>query len=348
MGQTIAYVGIPTSLGSYGPGQEKAPQAFRNAGFPEMLRKEGLAVVDYGDLPVRRWRPDKTNLLAQHWEAVVACVRETEAHLSESISQGFIPVVIGGNCLVELGVVAASLGKCESLGLIYLDLHADMNTPASSAEGALDWMGMAHMLGLNGALSELARCGPRYPLLSPANVHLVGFDPESATEWERSAIRDRAIAMASVADVARSPASCADTILSGWGAKFDRLLVHLDVDVIDFDDLPLAENYSKNKGLSYSYTLALLEVLLKSPKFGGLTLAEINPDHGAEDGSTIQRFAQDLSRLLAHTFDQHPHGARDGAPPTGLEWSLASGHVLPGLGIDKDRCERLKEEKSSV
>ena len=42
MGQTIAYVGIPTSLGSYGPGQEKAPQAFRNAGFPEMLRKDCL------------------------------------------------------------------------------------------------------------------------------------------------------------------------------------------------------------------------------------------------------------------------------------------------------------------
>src|ERR1700686_790229 len=84
MGQTISYVGVPTSLGSYGPGQEKAPQAFRDAGFPEMLRKDGLTVVDYGDLPVRRWHPDRTNLLAQHWEAVVACVQETEAHLSES------------------------------------------------------------------------------------------------------------------------------------------------------------------------------------------------------------------------------------------------------------------------
>jgi arginase len=81
--------------------------------------------------------------------------------------------------------------------------------------------------------------------------------------------------------------------------KFERLLVHLDVDVIDFNDLPLAENYSKNKGLSYSNALELLEVFLKSPKIAGLTLTEINPDHGAEDGSTIQRFAQDLSRLLA-------------------------------------------------
>jgi len=82
------------------------------------------------------------------------------------------------------------------------------------------------------------------------------------------------------------------------GAQFERLLIHLDVDVIDYNDLPLAENYSKNKGLSYSHTLALLQVLLKSPKIAGLTLAEVNPDHGSENGSTIQGFAQDLSRLL--------------------------------------------------
>lgn len=299
MGRTIAYVGVPTSLGSYSPGQEKAPQAFRDAGFPEMLRKEGLTVVDYGDLPVRRWRPDRKNPLAQHWEAVTACVQETDAHLSEAVSQRHIPVVIGGNCTVEFGVVAANLRKCESLGLIYVDLHADMNTPASTADGALDWMGVAHMLGLNGAVPQLAGCGPRYPLISPAQLHLVGFDPDSATEWERSAIRDRAIATSSVADVTQSPVRCADTILSKWAAEFERLLVHFDVDVIDFNDLPLAENYSKNKGLSYGHSLELLEVLLKSPKFAGLTVTEINPDHGAEDGSTIQRFAQDLSRLLA-------------------------------------------------
>jgi len=299
MGRTIAYVGVPTSLGSYGPGQEKAPQAFRDVGFPEMLRKEGLTVVDYGDLPVRRWRPDKKNPLAQHWEAVMACVQETEAHLSEAVSQSHSPVVIGGNCTVELGVVAANLRKGESLGLIYLDLHADMNTPASTTDGALDWMGVAHLLGLDGAIPQLAGCGPRYPLLSPAQVHLVGFDPDSATEWERSVIRDRAIATSHLAEVAQCPVRCADSILSKWAMKFERLLVHFDVDVIDFNDLPLAENYSKNKGLSYSHTLEVLEALLKSPKFAGLTLTEINPDHGAEDGSTIQRIAQDLSRLLA-------------------------------------------------
>jgi len=298
MGRTIAYAGIPTSLGSYSPGQEKAPQAFRKVGFPEMLRQRGLTVVDIGDLPVRRWRPDKKNRFAQHWEAVVSCVQETDAHLWEPVRQGHVPVVIGGNCTIALGLVAASLRKSDSLGLIYLDLHADMNTPASTTEGGLDWMGMAHMLGLPGTIRQLANSGSRCPLLAPANIYLAGFDPDSATEWERTMIRDRSIAVASLADFVHSPTACATTILSRWATGFERILVHFDVDVVDFNDLPLAENYSKNKGLSYSQALQFLEVVLQSPKFAGLSLAEINPDHGAEDGSTIQRFAQDLSQLL--------------------------------------------------
>jgi arginase len=299
MRKTIAYAGVPTSLGSYCPGQEKAPQAFRDAGFPEMLREQGVTVVDCGDLPVRRWWPDRKNLLAQHWEAVVTCVQETEAHLSESLSQGMVPVIIGGNCTIELGVVAASLRRGRSLGLIYLDLHADINTPASTTEGALDWMGMAHMLALDGAIPQLANCGPRHPLLLPEHVHLIGFDPDSATEWERKTIREREIAAYSLADVTRGPARCAETLLANWVAGFDRILVHFDADVVDFNELPLAENYSKNRGLSYSQVLEFLEVILRSPKFAGLTLTEINPDHGSEDGSTIRMFAQDLSRLLA-------------------------------------------------
>jgi len=298
MGRTIGYAGVPTSLGSYSPGQEKAPKAFRDAGFLEMLRKEGLTVVDYGDLPVRRWRPDKKNPLAQHWEAVAACVRETEAHLAEAVKQGHIPVVIGGNCTIELGVVAANLRKSESLGLIYLDLHADMNTPASTTDGALDWMGMAHMLGLKGAIPQLAGCGPKFPLLSPAQVHLVGFDPNSATEWERNIVQQRGIATSMVAEVSQSPVKCAEGVLFQWAAKFERFLVHFDVDVIDYNELPLAENYSKNKGLTYRHTMEVLEVWLQSPKFGGLTVTEINPDHGAEDGSTIQSFARDLALIL--------------------------------------------------
>ena len=103
MHQTLAYAGVPTSLGSYSPGQEKAPGAFRSAGFPDMLRKEGLNVMDCGDLPVRRWCPDKETPLSQHWKGVVAPVQETERHLSKSLTRGRIPIVIGRTCTIEFG-----------------------------------------------------------------------------------------------------------------------------------------------------------------------------------------------------------------------------------------------------
>jgi len=164
----IADLGVPSSLGSYYSGQEKAPQAFRRAGFLEMLRKQGLTVVDHGDLPLRRWHPDRTNRCAQHWDAVTGCVKEVEASLSKSVAEGLSLLGVGKKSTIEIGVVAASLRKHQPLGLIYLDLHADMNTPASTTDGGLDWMGMTHMLGLNGTIPELARCGPRYPLLSPS------------------------------------------------------------------------------------------------------------------------------------------------------------------------------------
>lgn len=299
MKRTIGYLGVPTSLGSYGPGQEKTPQAFRNTGFLAMLHDRGLTVADCGDLPVRRWCPDKTNLFAQHWEAVLACVQDTETRLFKSVSDGHVPLVIGGNCTIEFGVVAANLRASKNLGLVYLDLHADMNTPSSTTEGALDWMGMAHMLSLEGTIAKLAACGPRHPLLSPSQVCFVGFDPESATEWERNTIRDRSMTVYNLADVIRSPVQCAETVLSDWGANFERLLVHFDADVVDFNDLPLAENYSKNKGLCYNHVLQFLGLMLRSPKFAGLTVTEVNPDHGAEDGSTIRQFAQDLAGLLA-------------------------------------------------
>ena len=54
----LGLLGVPSSAAAHGPGQEKAPAALRRAGLPERLVAAGVHVVDYGDLPVVRWRPD--------------------------------------------------------------------------------------------------------------------------------------------------------------------------------------------------------------------------------------------------------------------------------------------------
>lgn len=78
-------------------------------------------------------------------------------------------------------------------------------------------------------------------------------------------------------------------------ARFDHLLLHFDVDTVDFTDLPLSENTGRNEGLSFDAALA---VLLGSERLAAVTITEFNPDHGEEDGSTAEALAEGLARAL--------------------------------------------------
>ena len=85
----------------------------------------------------------------------------------------------------------------------------------------------------------------------------------------------------------------------GWAQQFTRLLIHLDVDVLDYLDTPLAENCRRNQGLRFDQLVAALRPLLLPPNWAALTITEVNPDHGAEDGSTLRNFAEALADILA-------------------------------------------------
>ena len=82
-------------------------------------------------------------------------------------------------------------------------------------------------------------------------------------------------------------------------SRCDQLLVHFDVDVIDFTDAPLSENTGRNQGLSFAQAFAALRVLIASDRLAALTITELNPDHGAEDGSTLARFVAELVEAFA-------------------------------------------------
>jgi arginase len=200
---------------------------------------------------------------------------------------------------VELGTVAAALRGNQSVGLVYVDLDTDLTTPESTADGALDWMGVAHLLGIGGTLPELVRLGPRQPMLSPEQV--LYFAAGNVELFEREVIQRLGIAEVPVADVARDPRSCGETVANGWARRFDRLLVHLDVDVLDFGDFPLAENTRRAVGLRFDQLMAALGPLLAAPNLTALTVTEVNPDHGESDGSTLVTFARALADALARS-----------------------------------------------
>jgi arginase len=297
--RAVGVIGVPTSAGAFAPGQEQAPRALRDAGLLEALQAGGVAVRDHGDRETWRWRPDRENRRAQNAGKVVEIVLDTARRVADSVAAGEMTLVLGGDCTVGIGTVAGHVSAGERVGLIYFDSHADLNIPESVGEGALDWMGLAHMLGEDGAIPELAGAGPRAPLLDPDQVLLFGWGPEQATDFEREVIERRGIEVVAVDQVGADPEAAAERALAVAGDRCDRLLVHFDVDVIDFTDVPLSENWGRNEGLAYESAMRALDALLATPKLAGMTITELNPDHAEEGAGSIERLASAVGGGLA-------------------------------------------------
>jgi arginase len=293
----LTVLGVPTSAGAFAPGQEHAPAALREAGLPDALAERGVEVRDLGDSPVWRWRPDRERPRAQNLPAVAEIARDTAARVEAALGDGPL-LVLGGDCSVELGTLAGHLSRDDRVGLVYLDLHPDLNTPESVSEGTFDWMGMAHALGVPGAEPELAGIGPRTPLLRDDQVVFLGYGPERALPFELDQIVRRGLKAIPVDEVADDPEAAAGRALE-LVSSFDRLLVHFDVDVVDFNDAQLSEDAVRGDGLTLDAAMRALAVLTASERLSALTVTELNPYHGDEEGQTLRQFVGMLADCLA-------------------------------------------------
>ena len=102
----VSIVGVP-SAASYAAGQDLAPAALRSAGLLEQLMGSGLEVHDDGDLPHQVWGPDRDHPLAQNVDQATASLRQLADRLEPLLARGDLALVLGGNCTIVLGVMAA-------------------------------------------------------------------------------------------------------------------------------------------------------------------------------------------------------------------------------------------------
>jgi arginase len=297
--RALGVLGAPSSAGAYAPGQERAPGALREAGLLAQLEAAGLRIHDHGNAAGFRWRPDRERPFAQNLRAVIEIASEAAKGVWSIVDSGELALVLGGDCTIELGVVAGSVAaSSDRIGLLYFDLHADLNTPRSVVDGALDWMGVAHLLAEPETEPELVHVAGSAPLLEPDQILLYAFRPASGTQHERDAIARLGLDVEEFEAVAAAPRGSAERALSRLLQRCDRVLVHFDVDVVDFTDAPLSENTGRNIGLPLAAAFEALEVFAASDRLAAITITELNPDHGEADGATLRRFVDGLAAAL--------------------------------------------------
>jgi arginase len=328
-GRRVSILGVPSAAGSHNPGQEKAPAAWRAAGLADSLRQAGLDVEDRGDLPAAPFRPVPPVDGLRDVERVVAVAQSVAAEVTAIRAAGRLPLVLGGDCTITLGVLAG-FGE---VGLVYFDGDADLHTPERSESAVADTMGMIHMLG--GGSPRLAGLGPRCPQVRPEQVALFGFDPAELDTSQWTELVSRHLYAAPAPAVRADPAGQARQARTYLERRTDTYLVHLDVDVLHTGLFPLA-NFPHFAGLTLDQVSAALTEFTGSEKFGGLVITEVNPDHDP-DGQLIGTLAQVVTGALADpdlrlAAGRSPERVRPGRGRRGSRAGRSSTRVPAGTG----------------
>jgi arginase len=298
MGSWIT-IGVPTSAGAHHAGQERAPEALRRAGLIGRLRAVGVDIEDAGDLPGAAFAVDHEHPEARNLDAVVRVAGEVADAVAAHVASGRLPLVIGGDCTITLGVIAGFRRGHPDVGLIYVDGDADLGTPGHGGSGIFDSMGVAHLLGRGAPeLAGLGSTGPgTRPLLAPARLALVGCDPRETDDEGRRFLAESGVSFQEGPALVADPVGVAERALAAVEAASDPIVVHFDVDTVDSGDLPLGNFPHYDSGVRLEHAVACLRTLRAHPKFAGLVLTEVNPTHDV-DGSQLDRYVAAIATVL--------------------------------------------------
>ncbi|MGQ9494771.1 MAG: arginase [Thermoanaerobaculaceae bacterium] len=272
----VAIIGVPLDLGQSRRGTDMGPSAIRYARLERALISIGHQVEDLGDVstPVleslRGGDRSRRGGLA-YIEPILAVCRALAAKLS-SLPTGTFPLVLGGDHSVAMGSVNG-VARDSQTGLIWMDAHADFNTPETSPSGNIHGMPLAALCGVGEpTLVPLLPNGK--PVVDPAHVVLVGV--RSVDPGEKELLRALGVTVFTMKEVDRlGVGNIAEAIAKKLG-HLPQVHVSLDADVLDPEVAP-GVGTPVPGGLSYREAHLFMELLADWGKVTSLDLVEVNP-----------------------------------------------------------------------
>jgi len=295
----LRLIGVPSSAGAHAPGVERGPQWLRAAGLLDALARAGIGFVDAGDLPVSHFATTAAASGARNLPAVLRVVQQVAEAVARACADGDVAVLLGGDCTLALGAVAGLRRRHPNrgdVGVFYLDGDADLDTP-QDGWGVLDSCGVAHLLGDGD--SQLAALRSDGPLLDADSLVLFGFHPAqlSLGQWQRFA--GHGLYGVPVTEIA--PGTAGRRAAAALNRLRDKaaLLCHLDVDVIDYAQLPLADCPRYHGGLSLPDALDAVRAAAAHPRLACLSITEVNPDHHDPSAALTRQLVTHWAAKLA-------------------------------------------------
>jgi arginase len=292
----VCIYGVPMDLGQNRRGVDMGPSAIRYAGLQARLSHLGWSVRDGGNVAVPNLEEvitgESVDGYPAHNISTVAQVCESVyAHVLSSIEADEHVIVLGGDHSIALGSLAGALRWPGKVGVIWVDAHADFNSPAISPSGNVHGMVVRSLMG-EGPRS--LAIGDRR--LQPDQIVMMGI--RDLDRQERDALRQSGIKVITMREIDEMGMAAAVYAALAHLAAVDIIHVSFDMDALDPNIAP-GVGTPVPGGLSFREAHLLMEILADDGRVRSLDLVEVNPIL-----DTINQTAQAAVGMAASLFGQ--------------------------------------------
>ncbi|XP_037097245.1 arginase-2, mitochondrial [Syngnathus acus] len=306
--QSVAVLGAPFSHGQKRRGVEHGPKVIRDAGLIEQLSGLDYAVHDFGDLTFHYPEVDEPFMDVHSPRTVGAATKKLSGAVSRAVGAGHTLVMLGGDHSLGIGSVAGHAQQCPDLCLIWIDAHADVNTPETSPSGNLHGQPVAFLLKeLQDKVLDLPGFSWVKPVLSCRDLVYIGLRDVDPGEYH--ILKNLGIQYFTMRDIDRLGIQRVTEVALDHVLARKQRPVHLSFDIDAFDpSLAPATGTPVNGGLTYREGIYIAEEVHNTGLLSVMDLVEVNPGVGATQAA-IEATASLAVDVIASSLGQTREGA---------------------------------------
>ena len=303
----VAVLGAPIEIGASQRGTLMGPAALRTAGLLTLLDGLGFEVEDRGDISISDVAElaDAPPGTAKHYREIQRWTRALSAHAYKLARSGAIPIFLGGDHSLSMGSVNGMARHWREAGrelfVVWLDAHADYNTPATTLSGNMHGMSAAFLCGEPGLESLLGE-EPRASI-DPDQLEL--FGTRSIDKLEKDLLRDRRISVADMRQIDEFGVGVLiRRVIDKVKARNGVLHVSFDVDFLD-PSLAPGVGTTVPGGATYREAHLVMEMLHDSGLVRSVDIVELNPFLD-ERGRTARTAVELIGSLFGQQITDRP------------------------------------------
>jgi len=274
----VRILGVPLDLGQARRGVDMGPSAVRAAGLNAAIKALGHQVEDAGNIHVKI--PEEQHFgdrHAKYLNEIAETCREVAERVAQTLEAGWFPLSLGGDHSIAIGTIAGVAKfyhqRGEPVGCLWIDAHADMNTPETSPSGNVHGMPFAASLGFGPeALTKISGFAPQ---LEARRCVLIGARDLDARE--RRIVKDSGVNVFTMRDIdEQNMRGVMEKSLALATEGTAGFVVSWDMDVVDPVEAP-GVGTPVHGGITFREAHLAMEMIADSHKMVSLELVEINP-----------------------------------------------------------------------